>query len=142
MRITIEGEPKEIADLALTLQNRFFSKDNKSFKCSSFCSEKKATKSYGLGFYAREFIDMYTGLEDNRKGFVESFIYDVINVALKDNILATDTKISHSLNITEKTKSEELAYLIARLPEQEQAKIYYMLKGFEIFGRTVSEAKH
>lgn len=47
-------------------------------------------------------------------------------------------------NLKEKFEkaAEELARLIARLPEQEQAKIYYMLKGFEIFGRTVSEAKH
>ncbi|MCX4355638.1 MAG: hypothetical protein OSJ43_05360 [Oscillospiraceae bacterium] len=51
-------------------------------------------------------------------------------------------KNTDKLNGKEKSKTEELARLIARLPEQEQAKIYYMLKGFEIFGRTVSEAKH
>lgn len=51
-------------------------------------------------------------------------------------------KSTDKLNSKEKSKTEELACLIARLPEQEQAKIYYMLKGFEIFGRTVSEAKH
>lgn len=34
-----------------------------------------------------------------------------------------------------KAKAEELAYLIAHLPEQEQEKIYYMLKGFEVFGK-------
>lgn len=33
----------------------------------------------------------------------------------------------------EKNKAAEIARLIARLPEQEQAKIYYMLKGSEIF---------
>ena len=46
------------------------------------------------------------------------------------------------LNGKEKSKAEELASLIARLPEQEQAKIYYMLKGFEIFGKPVATGKH
>lgn len=46
-----------------------------------------------------------------------------------------------SLKSMEKTKAEELAYLIAQLPEQEQAKIYYMLKGFEIFGNPLHERK-
>lgn len=96
----------------------------------------------GLGFYARKFIDVYIGLEDKRKELVESFIYEVLNVALEDNTLATGAKIPQRLNLIKKTKAEGLARLIARLPEQEQAKIYYMLKGFEIFGRTVSEAKH
>lgn len=50
-------------------------------------------------------------------------------------------KNTDKLNSKEKSKTEELARLIVRLPEQEQAKIYYMLKGFEIFGRKVSEAK-
>lgn len=51
-------------------------------------------------------------------------------------------KSTDNFNYEEKVKSAELANLIARLPEQEQAKIYYMLKGFEIFGKPVSEAKH
>lgn len=40
-----------------------------------------------------------------------------------------------NLKCEEKSKAAELARLIALLPEQEQAKIYYMLKGFEIFGK-------
>lgn len=44
-------------------------------------------------------------------------------------------KNTDKLNGKEKNKAEELARLIARLPEQEQAKIYYMLKGFEVFGK-------
>lgn len=40
-----------------------------------------------------------------------------------------------SIDNKEKAKAEELAYLIAHLPEQEQEKIYYMLKGFEVFGK-------
>lgn len=44
-------------------------------------------------------------------------------------------KSTDKLNSKEKSKTEELARLIALLPEQEQAKIYYMLKGFEIFGK-------
>jgi len=51
-------------------------------------------------------------------------------------------KSTNNLNYEGKVKSAELASLIARLPEQEQAKIYYMLKGFEIFGKPVSEVKH
>lgn len=31
MKITIEGEPKEIADLALGLQNRLFSEETNSY---------------------------------------------------------------------------------------------------------------
>lgn len=51
-------------------------------------------------------------------------------------------KNTDKLNSREKSKTEELASLIARLPEQEQAKIYYMLKGFEIFGKPVVTGKH
>lgn len=40
-----------------------------------------------------------------------------------------------SIDTKGKAKAEELAYLIAHLPEQEQEKIYYMLKGFEVFGK-------
>lgn len=35
-----------------------------------------------------------------------------------------------------KVKVERLAYLLAKLPEQEQEKIYYMLMGAEIFGKS------
>lgn len=94
------------------------------------------TKQYRLSFFAREFIDVYRRLENDRKEVVESFIYEVLNVALDDNVLATNTKVLKSFNNnTIMTKAEGLACLIARLPEQEQAKIYYMLKGFEIFGK-------
>ncbi len=48
---------------------------------------------------------------------------------------ASIEKNTDKLNGNEKSKTEELARLIALLPEQEQAKIYYMLKGFEIFGK-------
>ncbi len=51
-------------------------------------------------------------------------------------------KNSAKRNSKEKCQTEELASLIARLPEQEQAKIYYMLKGFEIFGKPVVTGKH
>lgn len=48
---------------------------------------------------------------------------------------ASIEKNTDKLNGNEKSKTEELARLIALLPGQEQAKIYYMLKGFEIFGK-------
>lgn len=77
MKIIIEGEPKEVSDLAMELQNQLSSKGNKSFKYCSPCGAK-----YRLGFYAREFVDVYIGLENERKEVVESFIYEVLNVAL------------------------------------------------------------
>ncbi|MCL2356605.1 MAG: hypothetical protein FWC70_05515 [Defluviitaleaceae bacterium] len=40
----------------------------------------------------------------------------------------------------EKIKAAEIARLIARLPEREQAKIYYMLKGSEIFNGSAIQA--
>ncbi len=49
----------------------------------------------------------------------------------------TEKKNVSNQNSAKKSKTEELARLIAVLPEQEQAKIYYMLKGAEIFGKPV-----
>jgi hypothetical protein len=45
----------------------------------------------------------------------------------------TNIKKAKSLTTEEKSKSMEIARLIAQIPEQEQMKIYYMLKGSEIF---------
>lgn len=49
-------------------------------------------------------------------------------------------KNTDKLNGEEKNKTEELARLIALLPEQEQAKIYYMLMGLEIFGKKTEKS--
>lgn len=49
-------------------------------------------------------------------------------------------KNTDKLNGEEKNKTEELARLIALLPEQEQAKIYYMLMGLEIFGKKAEKS--
>lgn len=34
----------------------------------------------------------------------------------------------------EETRSEEIARIVSRLPENEQEKIYYMIKGIELAG--------
>lgn len=44
-----------------------------------------------------------------------------------------ENKITEKLTHEEKSKAAEIARLVARLPEQEQEKVYYMLKGSEIF---------
>lgn len=44
-----------------------------------------------------------------------------------------ENKTTEKLTREEKSKTAEIARLIARLPEQEQEKVYYMLKGSEIF---------
>lgn len=43
------------------------------------------------------------------------------------------------LSESSKIKIEELAYMMAQLPEQKQAQIYYMLLGAEIFGKPFAE---
>ena len=40
----------------------------------------------------------------------------------------------NKLTREEKTKTEEIARLIALLPEKEQEKIYYVIKGIELAG--------
>lgn len=46
---------------------------------------------------------------------------------------------SEQLTAAEKNRATEIARLVARLSEEEQDKIYYMLKGSEIFnGRAVN----
>lgn len=44
-----------------------------------------------------------------------------------------EIKSTEKLTREEKSKAAEIARLVARLPEQEQEKVYYMLKGSEIF---------
>ena len=46
---------------------------------------------------------------------------------------ATTTNTAEKLTNEDKSKAAEIARLITRLPEHEQEKIYYMLKGSEIF---------
>jgi len=45
----------------------------------------------------------------------------------------TKTTTAEQLTQKDKGKAAEIARLIARLPEPEQEKVYYMLKGSEIF---------
>lgn len=47
----------------------------------------------------------------------------------------------NKLSESSKIEAEKLAYLMAQLPEQKQAQIYYMLLGAEIFGKPLQEKK-
>ena len=48
-------------------------------------------------------------------------------------MINTENKPTNRLTTDQKNKAAEIARMMARLPEQEQVKIYYMLKGLEVF---------
>lgn len=55
------------------------------------------------------------------------------------NTTMNEIRKSEQITAADKDRAIEIARLIARLSEQEQDKIYYMLKGSEIFnGRAVN----
>lgn len=68
--------------------------------------------------YAEEILKIYSSLDEEQKKTLEGFTFQVVT----------------TLYFTG-TEKNQLAYWIGLLPEQEQEKIYYMLKGFEVFGK-------
>lgn len=45
------------------------------------------------------------------------------------------TKEIEKITQQDETRSEKIARIVSRLPENEQEKIYYMIKGIELAGR-------
>lgn len=41
----------------------------------------------------------------------------------------------------DETRSEKIARIVSRLPENEQEKIYYMIKGIELAGANMCDSK-
>lgn len=41
----------------------------------------------------------------------------------------------------DKTRSEKIARIVSRLPENEQEKIYYMIKGIELAGANMCDSE-
>lgn len=41
----------------------------------------------------------------------------------------------------DETRSEKIAHILSRLPENEQEKIYYMIKGVELAGANKSDSE-
>lgn len=51
------------------------------------------------------------------------------------------TENTERLTQKEEAMSEKIADIVSRLPEEEQAKIYYMIKGIELAGASGNERR-